>query len=151
MLTPVNDIRLALGFAVIPGLVRAMPDRFDDISLWLRMGLGSEDDARVRGAMAAIRSWLSASATPGLRLVPDDLVREVGVIIASDRRVALLEALVCATLVFDRGSESHRDTIRPLVLQGLSTTTTALGWRLHPAFTAGGAAFLVGAARPFVA
>ena len=120
MLTPVNDIRLALGFAVIPGLVRAMPDRFDDISLWLRMGLGSEDDARVRGAMAAIRSWLSASATPGLRLVPDDLVREVGVIIASDRRVALLEALVCATLVFDRGSESHRDTIRPLVLQGLS-------------------------------
>ena len=32
-----------------------------------------------------------------------------------------------------------------------STTTTALGWRLHPAFTAGGAAFLVGAARPFVA
>ena len=31
-----------------------------------------------------------------------------------------MEALVCATLVFDRGSESHRDTIRPLVLQGLS-------------------------------
>ena len=33
----------------------------------------------------------------------------------------------------------------------ISTTTTPLGWRLHPAFTAGGAAFLVGAARPFVA
>ena len=120
MLAPVNDIRLALGFAVIPGLVRAMPDRFDDVSLWLRMGLASEDDTRVRGTMAAIRSWLSASATSGLRPVPDDLIREVGVIIASDRRVALLEALVCATLVFDRGSESHRDTIRPLVLQGLS-------------------------------
>ena len=120
MLAPVNDIRLALGFAVIPGLARAMPDRFDDISLWLRMGLASEDDTRVRGTMAAIRSWLSASATSTLRPVPDDLIREVGVIIASDRRVALLEALVCATLVFDRGSESHRDTIRPLVLQGLS-------------------------------
>ena len=32
-----------------------------------------------------------------------------------------------------------------------STTTTGLGWRLHPAFTAGGAASFVGAARPLVA
>ena len=119
-LGPVNDIRIALGFAVIPGLVKAMPDRFEAISLWLRTGLASEDDARVRGTMAALQSWLSSSATSTLRPVPDDLIREVGVIIASDRRVALVEALVCATLVFDRGSESHRDTIRPLALQGLS-------------------------------
>ncbi len=32
-----------------------------------------------------------------------------------------------------------------------STTTTALGWRLHPAIAAGGAASLVGTASPFVA
>ena len=120
LLGPVKDIRLALGFAVIPGLVRAMPNRFDDISLWLRTGLASEDDARVSGTMAALRSWLSASSASTLRPVPDDLIREVGVIIASDRRVALLEALDCATLVFDRGTQSHRDTIGPLVLQGLS-------------------------------
>ena len=119
-LGPVRDIRIALGFAVIPGLLKAMPDRFEAISLWLRTGLASEDDARVRGTMAALRSWLSASPTSTLRPVPDDLIREVGVIIASDRRAALAEALVCATLVFDRGSESHRDTIRPLALQGLS-------------------------------
>ena len=31
-----------------------------------------------------------------------------------------------------------------------STTTTGLGWRLHPAFTAGGAASFVGAAGPLV-
>ena len=41
--------------------------------------------------------------------------------------------------------------IRQVILVQSSTTTTALGWRLHPAFTAGGAAFLVGAAGPFVA
>ena len=35
--------------------------------------------------------------------------------------------------------------------QGANTTTTVLGWRLHPAFTAGGAASFVGAAGPFVA
>ena len=120
MLGLVRDIRIALGFAVIPGLVRAIPDRFEDMSLWLRTGLASEDDARVRGAMAAIRSWLSASAASTLRPIPDDLIREVGVIIAADRRSALVEALVCARLVFDRGSESHRNTIGPLALQGLS-------------------------------
>ena len=120
LLAPVNDIRIALGFAVIPGLVRAMPDRLDDISLWLRTGLGSEDDTRVRGTMEAIQSWLSASAASTLRPIPDDLIREVGVIIAADRRSALVEALVCARLVFDRGSESHRNTIGPLALQGLS-------------------------------
>ena len=119
-LGPVTDIRISLGFAVIPGLVKAMPDRFEAISLWLRTGLASDDDVRVRGTMGALQSWLSSSSTSTLRPVPDDLIREVGVIIASDRRVALVEALVCAALVFDRGSASHRDTIRPLALQGLS-------------------------------
>ena len=40
---------------------------------------------------------------------------------------------------------------RALPAEPASTTTTALGWRLHPAFTAGGAASFVGAARPLVA
>ena len=35
--------------------------------------------------------------------------------------------------------------------QAVSTTTTRLRWWLHPAFTVGGAASLVGAARPLVA
>ena len=35
--------------------------------------------------------------------------------------------------------------------EAASTTTTRLRWWLHPAFTVGGAASLVGAARPLVA
>ena len=116
----VSDIRIALAFAVIPGLVKAMPERFETMSLWLRTGLASEDDARPRGAMDALRSWLSASATSMSTPVPDELIREVGAIIASDRRVALADALVVATLVFNVGSERNRDTISPLALQGLS-------------------------------
>ena len=46
-------------------------------------------------------------------------------------------------------SVSH--TISTLHGTSTSTTTTRLRWWLHPAFTAGGAASLVGAARPFVA
>ena len=46
--------------------------------------------------------------------------------------------------------EDDVDTDRPIV-RAPSTTTTRLRWWLHPAFTAGGAASLVGAARPLVA
>ena len=120
LLGPVYDIRIGLGFAVIPGLVKTLPERFETLSIWLRTGLASEDDARVRGSMSALRSWLSEPALSESRPVPEDLIREVGAIIASDRRAALAAALVCATIVFDRGSESHRETMRPLVLQGLS-------------------------------
>ena len=120
MMRPINDIRISLAFALVPGLIKAMPDRFEALSLWLRTGLASESELRVGAAMAALRSWLSASEKSTLPPVPDDLIREVGAIIASGRRVALIDALICATLVFDRGSESHRDTIKTLVLQGLS-------------------------------
>ena len=120
LLGPLYDIRIGLGFAVVPGLVKALPERFETLTLWLRTGLASEDDARVRSTMAALMSWLSASVASKLLPVPEDLIREVGAIIASDRRVALADALICAKLVFDIGSDLHRDTIRPLVLQGLS-------------------------------
>ena len=46
----------------------------------------------------------------------------------------------------------RREAEMTAILQAdASTTTTRLGWRLHPAFTAGGAASFVGAARPLVA
>ena len=116
----ISEIRIALAFAVIPGLVKVMSDRFETMSLWLRTGLASEDDERVRAAMIALRSWLSAPPTLMVKPVPDDLIREVGAIVASDRRIALADALFCATVVFNAGSESHRATIGPLALQGLS-------------------------------
>ena len=120
LIAPLHNARIALAFALVPGLVKAMPDRIENMSIWLRTGLASEDDARVRGTLSALQFWLSASTNTTLRPVPDDLIREVGVIIASDRRIALADALICATLVFDKGSEEHRDTIGPLALLGLS-------------------------------
>ena len=114
-----GQIRIALGYAVIPGLVKVIPEQLEAISLRLRTGLASEDDRHVRGAMSALGTWLSSTALR-LRPVPDDLIREVGAIIAAGRRGALVDALVCAVTVFDRGTQSHRDTMMPLALQGLS-------------------------------
>ena len=114
------EIRISIGFALIPGLLKAMPDHVDTMVLWLRTGLVSEDDERIGGSMGALRSWLTASFDSKLSPVPDDLIREVGAMIASGRRTALAEALLCAEAVFDKGSQSNRETISPLALQGLS-------------------------------
>ena len=49
------------------------------------------------------------------------------------------------------GNTQAEDRYRQNRFSVTSTTTTRLRWWLHPAFTAGGAASLVGAARPLVA
>ena len=55
-----------------------------------------------------------------------------------------------SSMVVDAGV-GLRTEGRRLYSLDASTTTTASGWRLHPAFAAGGAASLVGTASPFVA
>ena len=56
-----------------------------------------------------------------------------------------------ATNAIQNTSYSADRYILMLSRQATSTTTTALGWGLHPALTAGGVTSLVGAARPLVA
>ena len=123
-----GDYRITLGFAVIPGLIKVMPDCFDSLCDKLRTGLASEDSSRITGAMAALRSWLSASlsSVSNLNSVPDYLIREVGMIIASDRRTALADALSCAISVFDNGTQTYKEAIGSLVLQGLAALAEKL-------------------------
>ena len=123
-----GDYRVILGFAIIPGLIKVMPECFESLNLRIKTGLASEDPSHITGATAALWSWLSAStsSTSNLRSVPNDLVREVGSIIASDRRTALAEALSCAILVFDEGTQTHKETISSLVLQGLAALARKL-------------------------
>ncbi len=110
------------GFGLIHGLVKTIPDRFDELQTWLRMGLVSDDAALVASAMSGLRSWLKASVDTGasLRRPPDDLLREIGLMISSRRSVALPQALQLARWVFDEGTSAHRERMLPLVLQGLS-------------------------------
>ena len=112
-------IRVYLGYVIIPGLAKSIPDRFDTLTRWLRVGLASEDSTRIGGTFAALRSWLSVPTSSELRPIPDDLIHEVGTIIASDRRAALADALSCATLIFDKGNQANRETLVSLVRQGL--------------------------------
>lgn len=123
-----SDIRISLAFAIVPGLVKVMPERFETMGLWLRSGLASKDDARLRGTMAALRTWLSTPTMSISHPIPDDLIREVGAFISSDRRVALADALIFATILFNVGPERSKEVIRPLALQGLSNLAKRLDY-----------------------
>ena len=114
-----SDIRIAIGFQLVPGLVKIFPERADEIAMWLMLGMGSDEDARVRNAMSALQTWVSVLPTANLPEVPEYLLMESGVIIASRRRVGLASALWCATWIFDTGPQSHQDAISSLVLSGL--------------------------------
>ncbi len=117
-----NKLRTRFAYAVMLGLIKAMPDRIEDISSWIRLGLTSDDDLQVSQAMSTLQSWISAH-TENPNSVPkpyDDLVREIGVVIATRRKVALENALSVANWVFESGDTSHQEAIGHLVLQGLS-------------------------------
>ena len=108
-------------FSLFAGLVKALPKRLDDIVLLMKMGLASDRGDLARNAAFGLHSWLKASNGEDLQIPspPDDLVRELGVVIATRRKESLDEALQVAKWVFDEGKESHRDLLCQLVLHGL--------------------------------
>ena len=110
------------GLKLMLGLVMTLPDRSDELLAWLRTGLASEDNTLAANAVLGLHLWLTtaAQAEPPSPSPPDDLLREVGLIISSRRRAALSPALQLAKWVFDEGTPAHRDTMSDLVLQGLS-------------------------------
>ena len=107
------------GFRLSSCLARFLPDRLDDIAVSMRMGLSSNDATVTEEAVLGLHAWLTAAlekASPGL---PGDLLREVGVIIATRRKGVLNRALQVARWIFTEGSEEQRDVIAQLTLHGL--------------------------------
>ena len=104
------------------GLMRALPERFEDIVQLMRIGLASDEDQAAKDAVGALRLWLQAGSdvVVGLVAPPADLVREVGVIIAARRKAALIQALQVARWVFSEGSPEQREILGNLATQGLA-------------------------------
>ena len=116
------------GFKLIAGLVKALPNRLGEFSMWMRTGLAAEDDTLAGGAAAGLYDWLTTSADADSQTPPppDDLVREIGVLIATRRTVPLGLALQIAKWVFDEGSDVQREAIQDLALQGLGSLAEEL-------------------------
>ena len=103
-------------------LVRVIPERSEDIAIALRVGMTTDDDELAASAASGIYLWLKATSDsefPGTQ-PPDDLVREVGIAIASRRRTVIVPALQVATWIFKEGQESQKDSIRQLAEGGLN-------------------------------
>lgn len=107
--------------AVLVGLSKALPERFEDIAQSIRMGLAADDEKTAQNAVAALKFWLhfEKDAEVGLNPPPIDLVKEIGVIIANRRRVALIQALNIARWAYKEGSSEYRSAIGSLAVQGL--------------------------------
>ena len=116
------------GFKLIAGLVKAIPNRLGEFSMWMRTGLAAEDDTLAGGAAAGLYDWLTTSADADSQTPPppNDLVSEIGVLIATRRTVPLGLALQIAEWVFDKGSDVQREAIRDLALQGLGSLAEEL-------------------------
>ena len=109
------------GYTLIAGIVKALPDRFDEIEQSMRMGLVSDKEVLAEDAAWGLFYWMKISdvADESFPQPSIDLIREIGVIIAGRRNVSLEIALQIATWIFDRGNEDRKEAISKLVLQGL--------------------------------
>ena len=109
------------GFQLVPALAKTMPGRIEDLALLVRMGMLSEEERLAEGAAFGLDQWLRASTKGELEVEPppDDLVREIGIVVATRRRWPLPVALQSVRWVFTEGTDDHWAIVRRLVLDGL--------------------------------
>lgn len=110
------------GFQLCASLAKSLPDRFDEIAMSMRVGLASDNLAVAEEAVLGLHVWLRVASEEGspVPAPPGDLLREVGVMIATRRKGVLNRALQVARWIFSSGSNEQRDTIAQLTLHGLS-------------------------------
>ena len=120
--------------ALAAGIVQVAPERLDEIATELRVGLTSDDRDLAASAMTGVRLWLEAALNNESESPPppDDMVREVGIAIASRRSSVISGALRTACWIFEKGHESHKSAVRRLAEDGLNYLATELSYdRAH--------------------
>ena len=108
-------------FSLIAGLTKILPNRRNDLVMLMRKGLVSDDLGFSMDASAGLILWLRESTKSPTDLQPpsDDLLREIGMAIATRRNGLLHQALSIAEWIFCNGQPSQTKEIRDLTVQGL--------------------------------
>ena len=108
-------------FGPIGSLVRVIPNRGIEMASWLRTGLASGSHDMASGALSGLAAWihLSINSDSSVQSPPEDIIRELGLIIAARRKESLSKALLVAKQVFDEGSGEMQDIILDFTLEGL--------------------------------
>ena len=124
------------GYRLFAGLVNAMPDRLDEFSTLMRIGLSSDNNVVAEQAAFGLSHWLQFSSNEKTQFLkpPIDIISEIGLIIATRRLSALNPALQTARWIFTEGDNEQREAIAPLTLRGLNYLIEELRYdRDHPA------------------
>ena len=109
-------------YQLVHGLIKILPNLRNELLMLLRMGLVTDDVDFAAHAAVGLYEWLRATndSPSQLRPPPDDMIREIGVTIATRRKGMLDQSLQIAEWIFLEGASLQKDTIRGFVTQGLS-------------------------------
>ena len=113
---------------LLVGLIRSFGGREADIHTALRKGFSSGKPNFVSNSALAIQFWLYSAGLSLAPRPPTDLIREIGVILATRRIDALGDALWVAEWVFSDGEPIDQETIRDLALEGLASLVDELAY-----------------------
>ena len=123
MLTKIGELNDAgfPGCKIVVGVIRANSEELDRIGLVMRSALSSKERDVAEGAVRGLWRWLKMSmeAPTSVPAPPEDLVREIGIVISTRRGDVLAVALQLASWVFEEGDGSLQEVVRDLACQGL--------------------------------
>ncbi len=116
------------------GLMKVLPSHAHEIEQDMRMGLASDKEFLAVDSVRGLLYWLQIACqkNSGVKTPPVDLVREIGVIIATRRKAALAMALQAAKWVFQKGSHEQKESIGELTSQGLGFLLQELDYNQNP-------------------
>ena len=108
-------------FALVPGLVKINPEWTAALATALRVGLTSDDEEIASNAARGLYLWLETASNTESNIPqpPEDLVREVGIAIASRRNTVITAAMELAAWIYGNGQDPHKEAIQQLVEDGL--------------------------------
>ena len=112
---------------LVPALMSGLPERQRDVLSSMRNAIAS-DGTRARDAVWALLFWLRGTTDNGWSAPPEDLIREIGVIVATRREAALVDALRLVEWLFADGDTDLRAVVKDLVLEGLGYLLSELDY-----------------------
>ncbi len=109
-------------YYLVGALIKALPDKNYDINTYLRKGIISDIPDNSRNAMYGLFLWVQQTLNAQTKSIPhpsDDLIREIGLAIATRRKNTLIQALLAATIIFKANDNQISSIISTLILEGL--------------------------------
>lgn len=117
------------GYRLLVSLTKYLPNNREATLTELRKGLASTNRDLARDASVSLLSWLRMSKRSLITPPALDLIREIGIIVATRRPPALAEALAICAWTFSSGTQEQMNEIRKLVLEGLAYLIHELGYQ----------------------